>query len=165
MALISLMRLKSTRLKKIFIATREGEFSDISDYAGKAKVSLNMHANEDFETMNFFLAMGLVLDWSAVEESPFKKISIDIEGVFTFPENTEMEVIPKYFPLLGVANLLGISRGILTNSTAMCDGGPYILPLFNVHELMKEAEKVGGKPERKKVKAKAKAAFKDGGED
>ena len=54
-----------------------------------------------------------------------------------------------------VTNLLGGARGIVSQATGTWVGGPYIIPLINLVEIMRQSEKEAQPKTRKKAKVKA----------
>ena len=68
--------------------------------------------------------------------SAYDQIDIALNGIFSFPADTEDEVIQHYVPMLCLTNLYGIARGIIAQTTGMCQDGPYLLSLINMEQLL-----------------------------
>ena len=70
-----------------------------------------------------------------------KKLKIKIEGIFSFPEETQEEIIKQYIPFNALAILYGIARGIVAGVTGSSYGGSFILPTINLYKLLSKTQK------------------------
>jgi len=160
----SLMQLDDFRLNALDISTRPvpGEL-DPPEKTERA-VSIGFEILENRDKPDFMVFLSIRMDTPEDSRDPFERARIDIQGIFSFPEGTGKGEIEKYVPLLCLTNLFGIARGLISQSTAMCHGGPLLLPLVNMKKLVREyyEEKTGaagkkssGEDKRKKNKPSA----------
>lgn len=98
------------------------------------KVQFNIHKNPD--RYEFVVPIDIILTWSSEMDCPFDRISVSLFGVFSLPDTMPEDEVRKYVPLLCLTNLFGIARGIISQVTANFNGGPFILPLVNMGDII-----------------------------
>lgn len=143
---ISLMRLDNYLLSLLNISIRP---SAISAAAGSVKRdvreedvefsfshSLRRHNAEP----RFWVTLQIRATWPSNSRARFESISIGLDGFFSFPKDTPDAEISKYVPVLCLTNLIGVARGILSQATASCPGGSYILPLLDANQILRAEE-------------------------
>lgn len=138
--MISPMRLENFELEELIVRTKEpGPGTE-----GQVAFSLDTRHTRHDSQPEFTLRVALSLSFDKATPASFEEVSAIFAGTFAFPPNMSDEVIRKFYPVVAMANLLGILRGSLLQTTSMFKGGPFELPLLNLNELTlmnEEAEK------------------------
>ena len=93
----------------------------------------------DQQPNHFLLRLGITVTWDEECPTTYKKIAIELQGFFSFPEGTTEEDIKQYVPLLCLNNMFGIARGIIAQATGNCAEGAFYLPLINMNEILQNA--------------------------
>jgi preprotein translocase subunit SecB len=114
----------------------------------KVSVSIKKKGSEP----DFMISMKLELNKEkrAFEASPYY-VFLDITGYFSFEEGTEPDTIDKMIGFNGPAVLYGVARGIVSQITANCRNGKFVLPTVNFVELLQQQAE---KNPKKKIKRK-----------
>ncbi|GBD99038.1 protein-export protein SecB [bacterium BMS3Abin07] len=104
----------------------------------------------------FMISMSIKINKSKETFSlvPYR-LSLKINGFFSFPEGTDEETIKKMIGLNGLVILYGIARGVVAQATANCLHGKFILPSMNFVELVKKKAHPSKKPSHKKSRKKS----------
>jgi len=69
-----------------------------------------------------------------------QKVAAVVEGIFVFRKGTPEEVIAQYYPAVCLANLYGMMRGLIAQSTGCSASGAVYLPIVNMVEVVSEAQ-------------------------
>lgn len=134
----SLMQLEALVLSSLVIEGRtlEKPLENVPlDGAHQVSYDIARH----LDNPQFRLRATFTTTWDGDQPSYFQRIEVGVTGIFLFPPETPEESIAKYVPELCLANLYGAARGIVAQATALFPGGPYVLPLLNMHEVIKTA--------------------------
>lgn len=83
----------------------------------------------------FWLTLSIELKWPDDAFNYYKRIFVELDGVFRLPDETSEDDVAKYVPLLVRTNLLGIARGVVAQATGMFPGGPYCIPFLNMKQV------------------------------
>ena len=84
----------------------------------------------------FWVTYSVGLSWPEEETAPYESIRLTLEGVYSFPDDTDDETIARYVPVLCLTGLHGVARGILMQSTGSCPAGPVLLPLIDMNQVV-----------------------------
>lgn len=157
----SLMQLEHFVLKKLVIETRKArggvdvtttEEEDQIDYDCKFDFRYGKHKDQ----LRFGAELGLTFTWSEESNEPYKRIVVVLDGFFRFPDGTPEDRLKHYVPRLLGVNMIGLARGIVSQATAFCLEGPFVIPILDVTKdfpLEKKEDKtpdVKAAPHRKK---------------
>ncbi len=141
----ALMQLEHCALTKLSLSFKESlvepglagkhdlEEADSEGYQ-EVKFGVRTHKSEP----RFWISYEVNVTWQPEVASRFDHVNVAVDGIFAFPAGTEEETVRHYVPLLCLTNLHGVARGVVAQSTGMCPGGPFILPLVDMAEVLKE---------------------------
>ncbi len=76
----------------------------------------------------------------------FKRIEIILEGQFAYAESVDEARRRQLAALNAPAILHGMARGLLASTTALCVGGPFLLPTVNYLEVARKAARRSSTP-------------------
>jgi len=124
--------------------------SEFVEYGRNASIAF--HVEKAVDAQKYRVVLNVDVKPGNPSEDHLENLTIELTGFFSFEKEMEKEEIDKYVPTLCLTNLLGIARGIIVQSTGMCHGGPILLPLVNINQVVKEYIQRGvsdkmGKPE------------------
>jgi preprotein translocase subunit SecB len=124
--------------------------------AGQIKVALSI--KKKGAEPEFMISMKLEVNKAkrAFEVSPYH-VFLDIAGYFSFQEGTDQDTMDKMIGFNGPAVLYGVARGIVSQMTANCRHGKFVLPTVNFVELLKkqsDEKRQKKKPARKRSQAR-----------
>ena len=88
------------------------------------------------EGWTFFVTLSL--SYTAIDGDARDRIKIEIEGLFTLPEDTPEERVWQLVPGNCLAMLFGAARGIIAQSTGTTHRGAYCLPSMNFVPLIEK---------------------------
>ncbi|GMW01040.1 MAG: hypothetical protein AMXMBFR84_21770 [Candidatus Hydrogenedentota bacterium] len=74
-------------------------------------------------------------------------VRLSLDAVFILPKDYSEEEIRQYVPGVCLANLYSMARGIVAQSSGMFEGGPFLLPVVNMNELLKSSVEEMAPPE------------------
>jgi preprotein translocase subunit SecB len=111
-------------------------------YAIKVNVDVRQKPQEN----DYRIRMGIVLRPEKDAVCRFQRISVELEGLFFLPLDTDENLVKQLVPLNCFAILYGIARGVVGQASGMMAGGPYMLPPYNFVELMKRKSRAAKKP-------------------
>ena len=135
MPVSSPLQLEQCTLTKMVIQTRlNGHLGTETEDAADIKLTYNVRPHKT--SLKFLVPFNLSISWPEDVPSAYDQIDIALNGIFSFPADTEDEVIQHYVPMLCLTNLYGIARGIIAQTTGMCQDGPYLLSLINMEQLL-----------------------------
>ena len=136
MAISSPLQLEQCNVTKLVILTRaNGRMGTENEDAADIKLTYNVRPHKS--ALKFLVPFNLTINWPEEAPSAYDQIDIALNGIFSFPPDTSEEIVQHYVPLLCLTNLYGIARGIIAQSTGMCQDGPYLLSLINMEQLLK----------------------------
>lgn len=126
--MLSPMRLECFELKALVIRAKE------PGPAGEDKVefSLKTRHSRDAAENKFRLEAELKLQFQDESPARFSELAVSFAGTFSFPPDMPDKTIRRFYPVVAMANLLGMLRGSLAQTTGMFEGGPFYLPLLNL---------------------------------
>lgn len=129
--MLSPMRLERFELEELVIRAKE------PGSAPEDKVDFSLSTRHGRNPAGNQFKMGATLRLKFHEESPtrFSELELTFGGTFTFPPDMPDEIIRHFYPVVAMANLLGMLRGSLAQTTSMFKGGPFQLPLLNLNEI------------------------------
>jgi len=138
--MISPMRLEGFELEELVVRTKQpGNAEDRADFSLSTRHGRSASGNK------FKLHADLRVAFHENTRSSFAELIVSFNGTFVFPKKMPDEAIRRFYPLLAMANLLGVVRGALMQNTALFKGGPFILPLLNLNDftlMNEEGEKI-----------------------
>ncbi len=140
--------------KEILGSVVDGNIGDGDEAFISAQKTFRSHDTEP----SYWLSLSLDIKWPEAVDTRFEQISIQVEGFFSLAR--EDSKIKQNLLLLCLTNLLGIARTTVAQATAMCPGGAFLIPLFNIQKLLgdsQEEEMETKTPEHPKVKTRTKA--------
>jgi len=149
------------------VLAKDEEFSYIEDE--KVELTLLHAFKTHVSGLRFWVSLVVDVSWPSESSSRFKDIRVVVDGFFSFSDGTESETIQQYVPVLCLTNLVGIARGVISQATAFCPGGAYVLPLLDINKMLQlttdndvTLAKVGldRKPKPKRAKNAVKRASK-----
>lgn len=149
----SLLRLEQCQLDRLEIAGRHVD-GEATDEGGVVTVSFDLLGHREHPNWHKVTAR-FEVDWPETAPSPFATIKVHLGGIFTLPEETPLEETAKYVPLLCLTTLYGIARGVVAQSTGMCEGGSYLLPVVDMNKVLRSAIEEQQKPKPRTRKAPA----------
>lgn len=141
MEITSLMRLDRYVLRSLNIETHFPEGKREPADNGKCSLSLSPAIRKRKDALAFWVSLRVEVAWPQASLAPFKSISIALDGFFSFPKGTLESTANKFVPVLCMTNLYGIARGIVSQATGICEGGPFVLPLVDMNAALKESVK------------------------
>lgn len=134
----SLMQLDRYFLRFLRIETRLPGGFQTPNAETDLEFSFNPQVRRRNGEPHFWVSFQLDLTWPKEAKSTFNAISIALDGFYSFPKKTDEETIKKYVPVLCFVSLYGIARGIVSQATGMCEDGPFILPLVDMNEVVRQ---------------------------
>lgn len=138
MSIASQMRLERYVLRSLRIETRPLNGRHTSTDATQLDISFTPEVRRHKDGPLFWISLRVDLSWLNDTKSPFEAISIALDGFFSFPKGTGEDTIKNYVPVLCLVNLYGTARGIVSQATGVCEGGPFILPLVDMNEVLRQ---------------------------
>ena len=138
MGIPSQMRLDRYVLRSLRIETRTSKGRQVPSGEREMKISFTPDVRRRKDEPRFWISLRVDLSWPNDPESTFDAISIALDGFFSFPKETGEDMVKKYVPVLCLMNLYGIARGILSQATGVCEGGPFILPLVDMNAVVRQ---------------------------
>lgn len=96
--------------------------------------------------------INIVIDLNSGEEDFQKcnyRIHLNITGFFSFEDGSTEDTIKKMIAPSGLAMLYGVSRGIVSSTTAMSWHGTFVLPSLNLIEIIKRKVEDSSAPQKK----------------
>jgi hypothetical protein len=139
--MLSPMRLERFEMEELVIRAKQPG-SALED-----KVDFSLSTRHGRSATGNQFRLGATLRLKFHEDSPrgFSNLEVAFAGTFTFPPDMSDEMIRHFYPVVAMANLLGMLRGSLAQTTSMFKGGPFQLPLLNLNEITlmnEEAERL-----------------------
>ena len=132
----SLLLLKKAVIEHLSVSSRKIGDGDPSGYETRSEPSMTFTMFKNPDAQEFRIAMRLKIEWGDDVPSPLRRINVAIAGEFGFDSEVSEETIKTYIPVLGIANLVGVARGVVASATALFPRGPFLIPLFNVNDLI-----------------------------
>ncbi len=133
----SLMRLDRYVLRSLRIETRAIEGRQDSQDETTLNIAFTPEVRKSASGPQFWVSLRVDVSWPEVPKSQFECVSIVIDGFFSFDKGTGEDTIKKYVPVLCLVNLYGIARGIVSQATGVCEGGPFLLPLVDMNAVVR----------------------------
>ena len=128
--MLSPMRLERFELRELAIRTKQpGPARE-----DKVEFSLLTRHGRIAGENKFRLEAKLIVKFLENSPTKFSEVEVLFAGTFSFPPDMPDESIRCLYPVVAMANLLGMVRGLLVQTTGMFDGGPFYLPLLNLTE-------------------------------
>jgi len=151
--ILSLMTVEKTVLRSLNLTTNPswGRGNESKEPTIPEPV-INYAVHKATDRPKFSVLIDIRLDWSEGPDSPFSSIQAVLSGFYSFPGETLEETMHDYVPTLCLVNLYGVARGLIAQATGLCAGGPFILPLVNMNEVVREfTQKLNASHEQKKL--------------
>lgn len=136
MSFSSPMQFEQCNLTNLVIKTRANGEAIYND-EDLADIKLTYNVRHHRVERKFRIPFTLTITWPEEVHATFAYLEIGLDGIFTFPSDTPDATIQHFVPLLCLTNLYGVARGILIQATSLCEGGPYMLSLVNMEQLLK----------------------------
>lgn len=142
----SAMRLDSCVVTSLTVQCRPGtDGADEADVTVDQRMQFGVERHPSSPRFRFVVEFGI--DWPEDARTRFQRVAIGLTAEFSFPEEAPQEMIDVFVPEVCLANLYATARGLVAQATAMCPGGPFLLPLVNIREILKTAEPAESAPE------------------
>jgi hypothetical protein len=144
--MISLLRLDRYVLGSLSIATRASTFNAImaGRYEQKeedeVKLSFLHSVRHHLKHRRYWVTLEVKAMWPEGKDSRFDTIAAKIEGFFSLPDDTPEETVKKYVPSLCISNMISLARGIISQATAFCPGGSFVLPLIDANVVARNSQ-------------------------
>lgn len=135
---LSVMQLDSCVVRRLVVECQDaGE--DREDESGTVDYRMTF-STERHPTLPWFrVRTDFEMRWPDDAPSPFRNVVVGLTGEFRFAEDAPPELIEKFVPEVCLANLYAMARGVVAQATGMFPGGPLLLPLLNIHQMIKDA--------------------------
>jgi len=137
MGIASQMRLDRYVLRSLRIETRSLSGRQVAEGEAQLNISFTPEVRRRKDEPRFWISLRVDVLWPDEAKAPFDAISIALDGFFSFAKDTGEDTIKKYVPVLCLANLYGIARGIVSQATGVCEGGPFVLPLVDMNAVVR----------------------------
>jgi len=153
----ALLQLEAVELTTLRVETREGEAgadgeAPAAKGAAEARLTVSFDVRKHVKELRFMVPLTVDVNWAKDASAGYRRIQVGLKGIFSLPDGTPDEVVAKYVPVLCVANLLGIARGIVAQTTGLCGEAPLLLPLLDANTIVAES----ARKERRKAASQKK---------
>ncbi|MHB9108554.1 MAG: hypothetical protein ACYDCO_15970 [Armatimonadota bacterium] len=147
------LSLDACRLVTLSITTREID-NPVTPCPG-AQLSINFTVRQHNEhPSKYMIPATFTFAWDKNSRSVYQAIEITLNGFFSIKDGVPDELVKQCVPVLCVANLYSTARGIVAQATGMCEGGPYLIPVIDLHSLLEHVEEESPTPKRRRTSSR-----------